>query len=113
MELSKLWKYGMSSTDKEYYTEFSRQAREKYALQLREYQSTGSFTPSKDFEKLQGTGPWVRKMPHLRNALEQEICSYDKVRFPPRPHGTAKPSWVTKIELQTKRQQERIRLREQ
>jgi len=58
-------------------------------------------------------GPWVRIAQHEKNALEREISSYDSVKFPPRPDHLQKPSWVTKIEKQNKREKERKHGREE
>jgi hypothetical protein len=84
-EIGKIWKYGMSEEDREYYNEFARQAREEYQEQHREYRATGQYTPSTTFKKLDGTGPWVRVATHDKNGLEREIETYDTVQFPPRP----------------------------
>jgi hypothetical protein len=84
-EIGKIWKYGISEKDREYYNEFAREAREEYQEQHRAYRATGEYTPSKTFKKLDGIGPWVRVATHEKNGLEREIESYDTVQFPPRP----------------------------
>lgn len=82
-EIGKIWRYGITEKDREYYNDFAREAREEYQEQYREYRATGRFTPSNTFKKL---GPlWVRIKVHEKNALEREIDSYDTVQFPPRP----------------------------
>lgn len=84
-EISKIWKYGISEQDRDYYNEFAREAREEYQEQHREYRATGQYTKSKTFKRLDGNGPWVRVAMHEKNGLEREIESYDTVQFPPRP----------------------------
>ena len=82
-EIGKVWRYGISEKEREYYNDFAREAREEYQEQYREYRATGRFTPSKTFKKL---GPlWVRIKMHEKSALEREIDSYETVQFPPRP----------------------------
>jgi hypothetical protein len=84
-EISRIWKYGMSEIDREYYVEFAREAREEYQGFHQEYRATGRYEPSKKFERIQGTGPWVRIPVHEKNGLERELATYDTVEFPPRP----------------------------
>jgi len=105
-EISKIWKYGMSRHDRDYYIEFAKEARYEYKQQIREFRATGHFHPSKVFCKMTG-GPWIRMAYHEKNALEREIASYSTVQFPPRPHHAPVPHWVLKIEQQTARQKKR------
>lgn len=142
-EISKIWKFGMSDDDREYYNEFAREAREEYEKQHFEFRATGAYKKSLVFERLgnnnvnvnvngdgddsnststdnvhghgngNGNGPWVRIAVHEKNALEREISNYDTVKFPPRPEIADKPEWVTKIELQNKREAVRRRQREE
>jgi len=82
-EIGKIWRFGISEKDREYYNDFAREAREEYQEQYREYRATGHFTPSTTFKKL---GPlWVRMKLHEKNGIEREIDSYETVQFPPRP----------------------------
>jgi hypothetical protein len=112
-EISKIWKFGMSSEDREYYNEFAREAREEYDRQHFEFRATGAYQPSLTFERLGGGGgPWVRIATHEKNALEREISTYDTVKFPPRPETADKPHWVTKIEKQNERESKRREERE-
>ena len=97
-EISRIWKFGMSDQDREYYNKFARETREEYERQHREYRATGSFKPSKVFERFHGDRPWVRIAFHEKNALEREITGYDTVKFPPRPVEMEKPIWLKKIE---------------
>ena len=83
-EISKVWKFGISEKDRQYYNDFAREAREEYQAQHREFRATGQYTPSKSFLKLEG-GPWVRVASHEKTSLEREIDSYESVQFPPRP----------------------------
>ncbi len=112
-EISKIWKYGMSNEDREYYNEFASEAREEYEKQHFEFRATGAYKPSTKFERLGGgDGPWVRIVMHEKNALEREISSYVTVKFPPRPETADKPEWVTKIEKQNQREAKRREERE-
>lgn len=114
-EISKIWKFGMSHEDREYYNEFAREAREEYERQHFEFRATGAYKPSRTFERLGGGedhGPWVRIATHEKNALEREISNYDTVKFPPRPETADKPEWVTKIEKQNEREAKRKEERE-
>jgi len=112
-EISKIWKYGMSDHDREYYNEFCRLKREEYEKQYAEYRATGSYKPSKVFEKLHGDGPWVKIAYHEKNSLEREISNYDSVKFPPRPVEMEKPEWLKKIEKAREREMERKKAREE
>ena len=103
----------MSEQDREYYNTFAKETREEYELQHQEYRATGSFKPSKVFEKLHGDGPWVRIAYHEKNALEREITGYDTVKFPPRPVEMEKPPWLKKIEKAKAAEMERRRKREE
>lgn len=75
----------MSDSDRDYYNNFCREAREEYDYQYREYRATGHYTPSRTFEKVESVGPWVRIAHEEKNALEREIAAYDTVLFPMRP----------------------------
>jgi hypothetical protein len=113
-EISKIWKYGMTDADREYYNEFAREAREEYERQHEEFRATGSYQPSCVFTRLGGgDGPWVRISEEDRNALEREISSYGTVKFPPRPEHVKKPEWVTKIEKQNEREARKRKEREE
>ncbi|KAL7578308.1 hypothetical protein ACA910_012719 [Epithemia clementina (nom. ined.)] len=84
-EISKLWRIALSDADREFYVQFSEEARKEYDLMHLEYRATGTFRPSRKFQRLEGVGPWIHKQPQDRNALEREIASYQTVQFPPRP----------------------------
>lgn len=84
-EISKIWKLGMSDSEREYYNESAREAREEYQRLHQEYRATGRYQPSRKFEKLKGVGPWVRVAWHEKNGLERELSSYETVSFPLRP----------------------------
>lgn len=113
-EISKIWKYGMTEADREYYNEFAREAREEYERQHEEFRATGSYQPSCVFTRLGGgDGPWVRISEEDRNGLEREIASYGTVKFPPRPEHVKKPEWVTKIEKQNEREAKKRKEREE
>ena len=84
-EISKIWRIGLSDADREFYTNFSEEARKEYELQHLEYRATGAFRPSRKFERVEGTGPWIHARPEDRNDLEREISRYTTVQFPPRP----------------------------
>ena len=84
-EISKIWKLGMTDSDREYYNDFAREAREEYQQLHQEYRATGRYQPSHKFEKLKGVGPWVRIAWHEKNGLERELATYDTVSFPLRP----------------------------
>lgn len=104
-EISYLWKNVLSKNEKNYYNYFAKEAREEYERQHTEFRATGSFQPSTKFEKLQGDGPWVKVVPG--NTLEEEISSYDSVKFAPRPQSAKIPSWVEKVKQQNERERER------
>lgn len=84
-EISKIWKLGMTDSEREYYNESAREAREEYQRLHQEYRATGRYQPSRKFEKLKGVGPWVRVAWHEKNGLERELSSYETVSFPLRP----------------------------
>jgi hypothetical protein len=84
-EISKMWRLALSAEDRKYYNDFSEQARKEYEQQHLEFRATGHYTPSEVFEKVDGTGLWVRKKFSEKNALEKEIAGYETVIFPPRP----------------------------
>jgi len=84
-EIVNIWKYGMEDIDRQYYNEFSREAREEYHKLHQEFRATGRYQPSRRFEKLQGVGPWVRSRWEEKNNLEREMSTYETVLFPPRP----------------------------
>lgn len=112
-EISKIWKFGMSNADRDYYNEFCRETREEYEKQHAEYKATGSFKASKFFERLHGDGPWVRIAYHEKNSLEREISGYESVKFPPRPLEAEKPEWLKKVEKAREREMERRKAREE
>jgi hypothetical protein len=84
-EISKIWRYGMSEGEREYYNNFAYEAQKEYQRMHCQYRATGKYTPSLRFEKLQGVGPWVRIPWHEKNALERELATYESISFPPRP----------------------------
>jgi len=84
-EISKIWKFDMSENERAYYNNFSKEAREEYKKQYREFRATGVYTKSTRFEKLENAGPWVHISDQEKNALEKELASYPTVVFPPRP----------------------------
>jgi HMG (high mobility group) box len=84
-EISKIWRYGMSEDEREYYNSFAQEAQKEYQRMHCQYRATGKYTPSDRFEKLQGVGPWVRIPWHEKNALERELATYECISFPPRP----------------------------
>ena len=84
-EISKIWKLGMTDSDREYYNDFAREAREEYQRLHQEYRATGRYQPSHKFEKLKGVGPWVRIAWHEKNGLERELATYETASFPLRP----------------------------
>ncbi len=112
-EISKIWKYGMSDSDRDYYNVFCTETREEYEKQHAEFKATGSYKPSKVFERLHGDGPWVRIAYHEKNALEREISGYDSVKFPPRPLEMEKPDWVRVREKAKEKEMERRKAREE
>ncbi len=112
-EISKIWKFGMSDEDRAYYNEFCRHLRKEYDEQYSEYRATGSYKPSKLFERLHGNGPWMKKAFHEKNSLEREISSYNSIQFPPRPETMPKPHWLKKIEKGREREMERRKAREE
>ena len=75
----------MSEEDRQYYNEFAMAARNEYQKQHIEYRATGTFTPSKEFHKLDGVNVWVRAAWHEKNGIEREISEYDTCLFPKRP----------------------------
>lgn len=83
-EISKIWRYGMKSEEKQYYLDFAMSAKLEYNHQIREFRATGGYTPSSTFMKL-GDGPWVRKVWHEKNELERELATYpmDIFKFKP------------------------------
>ncbi len=112
-EISKIWRYGMSNEDRKYYNDFCKEFRKEYETQYAEYRATGSFRPSILFERLHGSGPWVRKAYHDKNSLEREISSYETVKFPERPEHMPKPEWLKKVEKAKEREMERRKEREE
>jgi hypothetical protein len=75
----------MNDSDRLYYNDFSVDARKEYLNQQIEYRATGSYTPSKEFTKLDGVNVWVRAAWHEKSGLEREIVGYESVTFPKRP----------------------------
>jgi hypothetical protein len=112
-EISKIWKFGMSSADRQYYVDFAREARLEYEGQSTEFRATGGFTPSTIFEKMKGGGPWVRIALYEKNSLEREIATYQTVKFPVRPSGSQKPSWEAHREESQRKESERQKIREE
>lgn len=112
-EISKIWKFGMSTADRQYYVDFARESRLEYERQSSEFRATGGFTPSTTFQKMQGGGPWVRIALHEKNSLEREIATYQTVKFPIRPSASQKPSWESHREESQRKERERQKLREQ
>lgn len=84
-EISKVWKFGMTPMERDYYTVFAREVRDEYIGQHQEYRATGYYRPSERFGKLQGVGPWVKKDWVEKNGLERELEEYETVKFPERP----------------------------
>lgn len=106
-EIAKIWKYGISEEDRDYYNVFAREAREEYEEQYREYRATGRFMPSTTFKKL---GPlWVRMKEHEKNSLEREIDSYDTVVFSPRPNAEMDEAYRKREEERKQRRKEQQR----
>jgi hypothetical protein len=110
-EIGKIWRFGISEQEREYYNDFAKQVREEYQEQFREYRATGRFTPSKRFKRL---GPlWVRIQPHEKNSLEREIDGDETVQFPPRP-PEMNDAYRKREEESKKRRKEKLKaMREQ
>ena len=106
-EISKVWKFGMTPTEREYYNAFARDLRDEYMGQHHEYRATGNYRPSERFGKLQGIGPWVKRELAEKNGLEVELEEYDTVKFPERP-----PEFQEEYEQKRKGQRTRRLLRE-
>jgi hypothetical protein len=109
-EISKMWRLALSEQDRKYYNDFSEQARKEYERQHLEFRATGHYTPSEVFEKVDGTGLWLRKKFSEKNALEKEIAGYETVIFPPRPPELDEEYYKRDQESKERRKQ---RLREQ
>lgn len=58
-------------------------AKKEFDQQVIEYRATGSYQPSKHFERLENSSVWIRK--DNPSPLEKEISSYDTILFPKRP----------------------------
>ncbi len=58
-------------------------AKKEFDQQVIEYRATGSYQPSKHFERLENSSIWIRK--DNPSPLEKEISSYDTILFPKRP----------------------------
>ena len=58
-------------------------AKKEFDQQVIEYRATGSYQPSKHFERLENSSVWIRK--DRPSPLEKEISSYDTIQFPKRP----------------------------
>jgi hypothetical protein len=92
VEISQMWKYFLSNSEREYYNDFAKEAREEYKKQLREYRATGDYTKSLRFGKMENVGPWVHILHHEKNALEKELATYPTVVIPPQPPKSDKSS---------------------
>ena len=75
----------MTEDDRNYYNDFAMDAKREYEHQVIEYRATGSFTPSKEFSKIDDVNVWIRKQKAFQNKLEREISNYDTCLFPKRP----------------------------
>ena len=85
-EISRTWRLELKTTEQQHYTQMAEELRVEYQERMLEYRATDQFRPSLRFMKLgDGQGPWVHRDPSERNALEQEVASYETVVFPPRP----------------------------
>jgi len=82
-ELGKIWRMGMSEDERDYFTKFATDAKKEFDQQVIEYRATGSYQPSKHFERLENSSVWIRK--DRPSPLEKEISSYDTIQFPKRP----------------------------
>jgi len=102
-QISKMWKYGLSSKDRTYYNDFARESREEYQRQHTEFRATGTYSPSAMFERIDGDGPWVKSAYHEKNALERELATYACVKFPPRPDNVEDPFWVKRMQRENER----------
>jgi hypothetical protein len=78
-EISKMWK-NMTDDERTYYNNFSKEAREVYKKQYREFRATGVYTKSGKYEKLGNA--WVHVLDEEKNALEKELASYPTVVLP-------------------------------
>ena len=58
-------------------------AKKEFDQQVIEYRATGSYQPSKHFERLENSSVWIRK--DRPSPLEKEISSYETIQFPKRP----------------------------
>eukprot|EP00536_Pseudo-nitzschia_multiseries_P007942 jgi/Psemu1/287468/fgenesh1_pg.192_\ len=82
-QLAKIWRVGMSQEGRDYFTKFAEDARKEFEQQVIEYRATGSYKPSKHFQRLENSSVWVRI--DRPSPLEEEICSYETIHFPKRP----------------------------
>jgi hypothetical protein len=83
LEISRLWRYAFTETQRKYYDDFATQLQAEYQKQRLEFRTTGTYTPSSTFER-RGT-VWLRMDSNQRNEIEHEIAAYESVSFPPRP----------------------------
>ena len=125
-EISSLWKSGLSAAERGHYDKFATEAQTEYRRLFDEYKATGSYRDTSQFLRLGSStedtaqkqrreairkgasstssrGPWVRRDPAQRNALERELCGYDTVIFPQRPAEVDQPDWETKREEASKK----------
>jgi HMG-box domain len=110
-EISRLWKYGVTDAEREYYHQFCREVRQEYRQQHLEYRATGHYTPSERFERnMEGTGLWLRKT--NKNRLEMEIATYDSVKFPMRPPSLEEEHRRRELESIQRRKEKLKRQRE-
>jgi hypothetical protein len=84
-EISSLWKSTLTEKERTYYNDLCDEARRLYKDQQLEYRATGQYTASDAVGKLQGANVWVRIPWHEKNALEQELDTYESYVFPVRP----------------------------
>lgn len=81
-EISRMWKFDMTESERNYYTRSVREMREEYIQQLREFRATGYYTPSQRFTRLLGHGPFVRLRWEEKNNLEKELSTYKEIVRP-------------------------------
>jgi SRSO17 transposase len=108
-EISAIWRSALSDAEREYYQTFYEQAKAEYQDQLLEYRATGRYRPSDAFEKVDGSGVWVRKKPHVKNALERELAGYETFAFLPRPPDEEE-AYQRRLEASKERRKQKLRL---
>jgi len=111
-EISKQWRLFLTKDEVDFYNKFAEDTQKEYEYQLMEFRTSGTYTRSKKFKRVEGAGLWLHIRKEDMNGLEEEISTYQTVLFPPRPAQYDK-EYESKTKASIEKRKQKIKEQEQ